>query len=61
LALYLVVGIAGYWSLGNNTPDLVIKRTPIPGSNDIMMTIAKVGFTINLSFCLPLNISPERL
>jgi hypothetical protein len=40
---------------------MVVTRDKIPGNNDILMVIARAGFTLNLSFCLPLNICPERL
>ena len=61
LTIYMMIGVVGYWSLGDSTPQLVVTRKAIPGRNDIMMVIARIGFTMNLSFCIPLNICPERL
>ena len=40
---------------------MIVTRPAINGNKDYLMIIARVGFTINLSFCLPLNLSPERL
>ena len=40
MIIYMTLGAAGYWGLCSNTPDIIILRPKIPGSNDILMTIA---------------------
>eukprot|EP01016_Furgasonia_blochmanni_P013536 TRINITY_DN1692_c0_g1_i12.p1 TRINITY_DN1692_c0_g1~~TRINITY_DN1692_c0_g1_i12.p1 ORF type:complete len:407 (+),score=104.98 TRINITY_DN1692_c0_g1_i12:562-1782(+) len=59
--LYLTVAFAGFWSLGNTTPDLIIQRPPLAGSRDILMTIGRVAITLNLVIALPININPCRM
>jgi len=39
----MALGTAGYWSLCSKTPDIIILRPKIPGSNDIFMIFANLA------------------
>ncbi len=58
--LYIAVAVAGYISLGNQVPDLVIARDPLPGSSDILMTIGQLGLFIGLTISLSLRILANK-
>lgn len=40
MVIYMTLGAAGYWGLCSKTPDIIILRPKIPGTNDYLMTIA---------------------
>ena len=40
MVIYMTLGAAGYWGLCSKTPDVIILRPKIPGTNDYLMTIA---------------------
>ena len=54
------MAIAGYLSLGNQVPDLVIARDPLPGSSDILMTIGQLGLFVGLTIALSLRILANK-
>jgi len=59
--MYALIGVLGYLSTLQNTPDLVVFRQPPNGQSDIPMTIARIIFTASLAFALPMRINPCRL
>jgi hypothetical protein len=44
----IILGLAGYFSLLQDTPDIIINREALPGRSDIIMTIGKIIYFINL-------------
>jgi amino acid permease len=62
--IYVVVGICGFLTFPiysqDKSPDLIIYREKI-FSNDIAMTIAKMGIILNLTLSTPANYNAFRL
>jgi len=58
--IYTLVALAGYLSFLDKTKDIVIKRDPLKGSNDILMIIGQIAMIFNLITCVPLSINPCR-
>lgn len=52
--IFLVIAIFGVLSVPENTPDLIIFRVTI-FQNDIIMTLAKIGLILSLSFAYSPN------
>jgi len=52
--------MAGYVSLGNNVPDLVIARKALPGSSDILMSIGQLGLFVGLVVATSLRILSNK-
>ena len=44
----MIVFLAGFLSFGKNTPNLIIVRRPLPGSNDIPFIIVQVGIVFGM-------------
>jgi len=63
--MYLCIGIGGYMSTLDQTPNIFTSRVLPPnvyvGPNDIFMTIGKIAMTLNLFFVIPVNLNPCRL
>lgn len=63
--MYLSIGIGGYLSTLDQTPNIFTSRHLPPGinvgPNDIFMTIGKIAMTLNLFFVIPVNLNPCRL
>lgn len=58
---YIALGLFGYLSLLNDTPQLIIMRkAPDSISNDWLMVIARVLMAITLTIAVPINIPPCR-
>ena len=60
MVIYGGVAVAGYLSFLDKTPDVVINRDALKGSNDILMLIGKIAMIFNLITCIPLSINPAR-
>jgi len=60
MILYLSIGIMGYLSLLNKTPDIILDRPALNGSKDILIIIARVALVLNLLISIPININPGR-
>lgn len=60
ICLYLAIGVLGYLSLLNKTPDIILDRAPLNGTRDIYIMIARVALILNLSISIPININPGR-
>lgn len=58
--MYLAVATAGYLSLGNSVPDLVIARKALPGSKDILMSIGQIGLFVGLVVATSLRILSNK-
>jgi len=54
------VALAGYLSLLDNTPQMIILRPPLKDSKDYLMLIGKIFMIVNLITCIPLSIHPCR-
>lgn len=52
--------MAGYLSLGNEVPDLVIARKALPGSNDILMSIGQSGLFVGLVVATSIRILSNK-
>ncbi len=59
--MYLCMGIAGYLSCLNDTPDIFINRVATVGYKDIFMTVGKIAMAFNLLMAIPINLNPCRL
>lgn len=54
--LYIIIGLAGYYSLYKDTPDIIINRDNLnPDETDWFMLIARFLFPLYLSVGIPLN------
>lgn len=58
--IYLSIGLMGYLSLLNETPNIILDRPPLQGSSDIAISIARIAIVLNLSVSVPININPGR-
>lgn len=58
--IYLAIGVSGYLSLLNKTPDIILDRPPLNGTPSIWIIIARVALILNLSISIPININPGR-
>ena len=52
--IYLGVAIFGYLSMLENTPKLIIDRTPLPGSGNYFMICGRLEIMFNLLTSIPL-------
>jgi len=59
--MYLCMGIAGYLSCLNETPDIFINRNATVGPRDIFMVAGKIAMAFNLLMAIPINLNPCRL
>jgi len=59
--MYLCMGIAGYLSCLNETPDIFINRSATVGPRDIFMVAGKIAMAFNLLMAIPINLNPCRL
>lgn len=58
---YMALGLFGYLSTLDNTPDLIIMRSqPSYIQNDFLMVIGRIFMVITLIFAIPVNIMPCR-
>lgn len=49
MIIYLLIGNIGYYSMGEDTPKVIILRPALPNyKKDLPMLIARIAFTINL-------------
>ena len=55
------MGIAGYLSCLNETPDIFINRSATVGPRDIFMVAGKIAMAFNLLMAIPINLNPCRL
>jgi len=60
MLIYLSIGVTGYLSLLNETPDIILDRPALPGANDVAIMIARIAIVLNLSISIPININPGR-
>ena len=58
--VYLLIGLCGYLSVPDNTPEIIINRISI-FKNDIFMIIGRLGISITLMLTLPANYNALRL
>ncbi len=58
--IFLLLGICGYLSLLNDTPEIIINRDALPGSNDVFIIIGKTIYLANLIFYIPVNFCGGR-
>ena len=58
--LFFLLGICGYLSLLNDTPEIIINREKLPGSKDVAIIIGKTIYLFNLIFNIPLNFCGAR-
>lgn len=60
--IYSTMAVTGYLSVPNSTPQIFINRDAgTIFNNDILITIARAGMSLNLFFAVPLNMNPLRL
>lgn len=48
LVIYFIVAIGGFYTCGDQCPEIIINRDPLPGSKDIAMNIAKLMLLVCL-------------
>lgn len=60
MLIYLIIGSFGYYSMGEKTPNVIIRREVIKEDSDILMDIARLLFIINIGFCIPIVGIPLR-
>lgn len=60
IILYSIVCYAGYISFGENIPEFIVLRQPLPGSLDILMTIGQFGVMITLVLGLVIRVRCNR-
>jgi amino acid permease len=60
MVIYVVIGFSGYYSMGDKTPSNIIRREIIEGDSDVLMTIARIMFILNIGFCIPIVANPLR-
>lgn len=58
--IYITIGVAGYYGNCQNTPDIIVLREKIPGTNDVLMVVAQLAFIINLMVAIPTLGNPLR-
>ena len=57
---YFTIAMAGYWSLLDQTPVIVLERTAKDGSKDIPGVIGVVGVVISIFVAFPCAYNPTR-
>ena len=60
IIIYLLMGLAGYYSMGNFTPTVIVLRDSLPDDNILWITIARIALALNLSFALATVGNPLR-
>ena len=61
LTFYIVITLSGFLSTFEDTPDIIVRREPIPGwGRDYFMIFAQVAIAAALCITIPLNFAPLR-